>query len=433
MGNVITPRDAAGTDGAATTQNIHTDPQNVNLLVSEYCSLNKTECKPYTPPDVAILFNKILWANWATSALVTFIGITVMYRKWIKRKKTVEDWPYCVTLYGCIPISKFNWLPESFVTVMLFFKIVPSLVIDVVDILSDNIYYTQLVSSYNSVLNENIHLEFYVFVILFIFQITGTIKNIILVCLANKKISEMASRAVTEQSESQLSDTNAYMAITFYQAILAFCLQDGGTALMQYIFVDKYLEDFNWVVATAAIIRVLMSGRTMFIFARYVYGYVDLAYHSLLVAFFLWGLIGVKFIIFLAHALRSIAVTFAIGESSAPQINCIQLNAEYEMIQTPMNCLDKMDTTLLVLSAISVVGVVFGIIVVYKYGHKVFNQSHSSGRDATTFMAREMRKMNEKNSREKIPIEDHITRSLPRLTTLPRRDTITSPVDISNS
>ena len=58
-----------------------------------------------------------------------------------------------------------------------------------------------------------------------------------------------------------------------------------------------------------------MSGRTMFIFSKYVYGYVDLAYHTLLVACFLWGLIGVKFIIFLAHALRSIAVTFAIGES----------------------------------------------------------------------------------------------------------------------
>ena len=81
------------------------------------------------------------------------------------------------------------------------------------------------------------------------------------------------------------------------------------------LHLDKYLEDFNWVVATAAIIRVLMSGRTMFIFSKYVYGYVDLAYHSLLVACFLWGLIGVKFIIFLAHALRSIAVTFAIGES----------------------------------------------------------------------------------------------------------------------
>ena len=93
------------------------------------------------------------------------------------------------------------------------------------------------------------------------------------------------------------------------------CLKPLLTKSIKYIFVDKYLEDFNWVVATAAIIRVLMSGRTMFIFARYVYGYVDLAYHSLLVAFFLWGLIGVKFIIFLAHALRSIAVTFGIGES----------------------------------------------------------------------------------------------------------------------
>ena len=120
-----------------------------------------------------------------------------------------------------------------------------------------------------------------------------------------------------------------------------------------------------------------------------------------------------------------------LNRESAPQINCIQLNAEYEMIQTPMNCLDKMDTTLLVLSAISVVGVVFGIIVVYKYGHKVFNQSHSSGRDATTFMAREMRKMND--STERTPIEDHITRSLPRLTNLPRRDTVTRPADISNS
>lgn len=91
---------------------------------------------------------------------------------------------------------------------------------------------------------------------LYNFYISGTIKNIILVCLANKKIGEVAARSVTEQSESQLSDTNAwvptyvilnsvqtylkynlrYMAITFYQAILAFCLQDGGTALMQVYF-----------------------------------------------------------------------------------------------------------------------------------------------------------------------------------------------------
>ena len=51
-------------------------------LVSEFCKIHK--CKPYTPPDIAIIFNKILWANWATSVIVTFVGITVMYRKWIK-------------------------------------------------------------------------------------------------------------------------------------------------------------------------------------------------------------------------------------------------------------------------------------------------------------------------------------------------------------
>ena len=58
-----------------------TENSQINL-VSEYCKL--FECKPYTPPDIAILFNKILWANWAISALVTFVGIIVMYRKWIK-------------------------------------------------------------------------------------------------------------------------------------------------------------------------------------------------------------------------------------------------------------------------------------------------------------------------------------------------------------
>ena len=51
-----------------------------------------------------------------------------------------------------------------------------------------------------------------------------------------------------------------------------------------------------------------------------------------------------------------------------------------------MSCLDGMDTALLILSGISVLGVGYGLFVAYKYGHKVFNQSHSSGRDATIWM-----------------------------------------------
>ena len=60
------------------------------------------------------------------------------------------------------------------------------------------------------------------------------------------------------------------------------------------------------------------------------------------------------------------------------------------MRQTPWNssCLDAMDTALLVLSCLSVMGVGFGLFVAYKYGNKVFNQSHSSGRDATIWMGK---------------------------------------------
>ena len=55
------------------------------------------------------------------------------------------------------------------------------------------------------------------------------------------------------------------------------------------------------------------------------------------------------------------------------------------MIQTPTRCLDGMDTTLLVLAGMSLIGVAFGLGVAYKYGDKVFNQSHTSGRTATIF------------------------------------------------
>merc|ERR1712212_630709 len=247
-------------------------------------------------------------------------------------------------------------------------------------------------NSYDQVLNANIHVGLHVLIILFTFQITGSIKNIILVMLANKKL-DVVSHTMTEESESSLFDTNAYMAITFYQAILAFCLQDGPEAFTQYLYVDKYLDDFNLFNAAATIVRVLMSSRTMFIFFRFINGYIDPAYHSFRVRCFLWTLIGVKFVIFCAHGLRSIAV-LTVNQSSATKLDCIRWTENSEMRQTPWNssCLDAMDTALLVLSCLSVMGVGFGLFVAYKYGNKVFNQSHTSGREATVFMAREMRK-----------------------------------------
>ena len=55
------------------------------------------------------------------------------------------------------------------------------------------------------------------------------------------------------------------------------------------------------------------------------------------------------------------------------------------MIQTPTRCLDGMDKALLILAGLSLIGVAFGIVIAYKYGNKVFNQSHTSGRTATIF------------------------------------------------
>ena len=75
-----------------------------------------------------------------------------------------------------------------------------------------------------------------------------------------------------------------------------------------------------------------------------------------------------------------------LNHKSQTNIDCIRLNPGNEMVQTPMSCLDTMDKALLTLSFLSILGVGFGLFVACKYGNKVFNQSHSSGRDATIWM-----------------------------------------------
>ena len=37
----------------------------LNILVSEFCEVNK--CIPYEVPNLVLVFNQILWVNWATS------------------------------------------------------------------------------------------------------------------------------------------------------------------------------------------------------------------------------------------------------------------------------------------------------------------------------------------------------------------------------
>ena len=77
-----------------------------------------------------------------------------------------------------------------------------------------------------------------------------------------------------------------------------------------------------------------------------------------------------------------------LNRKSQTNIDCIRLNPGNEMVQTPMSCLDTMDKALLTLSLLSILGVGFGLFVACKYGNKVFNQSHSSGRDATIWIGK---------------------------------------------
>jgi hypothetical protein len=374
--------------------------------IPEYCeSIN---CEEYITPSYTHILKWILWGNWTVSFLVTLIGIIYMYRIWVQHKELVDEWPYNMVVYK-IPLRKFKGiLPVSMLKFGLFCKIVPSLVIDVLDIFFDTMYFNELVS--HNVLDQSIHIGSHVYIILFVFQITGTIKNIILVTLANRQINskEQTHKTKTktgsiirsrgmDESESILADTNAYMYINFCQTILAFCMQDGPEASIQYFYVDKYLEGLNYVVLASSAMRFMMSVRMMYIFYRYVSNFVDPSFHDLKTRLLLWSMVGVKFIITCAHALRSTAILIIANHEgyTSSRIFCVEIKNEDEIHQDPWNfsCLTILDETLLALCVLSVLGVFSGIFVVMYHGQKLYQQSHYTGRTGMVSVGHGLAKM----------------------------------------
>jgi len=363
--------------------------------IEEYCNVN--DCREYKPPIYTSVLKWILWGNWTVSLLVTAIGIFYMYTKWVKRKELVDEWPYNVTVYKIPTIKLKGVFPPWMIKFGLFLKVVPSLVIDVIDILFDTIYFGEFVT--NGIINKNIHIRPHIYAILFAFQITGTVKNIILVHIANKQINgktgevhekhhkgSIIKSMMSDENESSLVDTNSYMYINFYQTILAFCMQDGPEAFMQYFYIDKYVEEFNLVLFLAASGRCLMSCRVMYIFFFYVKSFLDPAYHNEKVRALVWSMVLVKGIITAAHTLRTFAV-FIITRLERSlfdkSINsCVEFVENGDIYQAPWggSCLTKKDNVLLFLCASSVLGVIVGIFVVRHQGKKIYNQSQYSGR-----------------------------------------------------
>jgi len=361
--------------------------------IPEYCeSIN---CLEYITPDYTHTLKWILWGNWTVSFLVTLIGIIYMYRIWVQHKMLLDQWPYNQIVYK-IPLQKFKGIiPVTLIKFGLFCKIVPSLVIDVMDIFFDTMYFNEMVT--NKVLDPSIHISTHVYIIIFTFQITGTIKNIILVTMANRQINskELTKTKKTktgsiirnrgmDESESTLADRNAYMYINFCQTILAFLMQDGPEASIQYFYVDKYLAGMNYVVLVSSSMRFMMSCRMCYIFFRYVRDFIDPDFHDFRTRVLLWSMVGVKFIISSAHALRSTAILLIANHEgySRNRIFCVNIQNENEIHQDPWNfsCLTGLDETLAILCCVSVIGVFSGIYVVLSQGEKLYQQSHYTGR-----------------------------------------------------
>ena len=76
----------------------------------------------------------------------------------------------------------------------------------------------------------------------------------------------------------------------------------------------------------------------------------------------MWSMVLVKFIIFLAHGIRSIAVIKA--NSQTVPLSCYEKNGN-KIYQGPWNvdCMDGVDIALLVLAGLSFVGVFVGVFV----------------------------------------------------------------------
>ena len=123
-----------------------------------------------------------------------------------------------------------------------------------------------------------------------------------------------------------------------------------------------------------------MSARVVLIYFIYVKSFIDPAYHSfkvscLFTAYFLflsqarcmmWGMVLVKFIIFTAHGIRSVAVIKSNNEKVV--LSCFENEQGLQRAtihQGPWNmaCMNGVDITLLILSGLSLVGVFVGVFV----------------------------------------------------------------------
>jgi len=320
------------------------------------------------------------------SFVSTFLAVCYTLRIWRKEKAKIDGWPWTKVVYG-VPMEKLRCLPRWFIEFGLISKVVPALSMDCIDILTDTLYFNSFTKSCG-ILDSRIHTPIFVYRVLFSFMVIGMLKNIVVSHRAYKQLTKKVQ--LNDVAESDLVDSNAYMALTFFQGVLAFVFQDAVAAIIQYFYIDRYVIKAGFTAIANSVVMLLCSLRILYIFCKYIYRYhekTDPLKMKTLHSIMMITQISICFF----HATRSYAVVFSkllTGKDNQPQDACFEVSFTHgvaETWSTPFkgDCLGQTGYILLVMTGFSSIGVLICtiIIIVIGFEHfKIFNQSHYSGR-----------------------------------------------------
>lgn len=371
-------------------QNIETQNCSKQVLkyVDEICSLDKHKCLNFdvleSYPHTSALLT-ISWINVTLSFFITLAGIIIIYKIWIKEKNKLEGWPWKKEVYG-ISVKKFKCFGRSFVSFMLLAKLVPSLNMDVVDILTDTLYYHEIVRSC-AMIDARMHTPEFVYIVLFIFMVIGMFKNI--------AVSKMAHRQLTkrippgDEDESDLNDLNGYMTITFFQDVLAFIFQDAVAAIIQYFYIEKFVDGYSFIAIANGIIMLVFSLRILRVFYKYIAQYWD-KNDALKVKILHLLMLFSKLAVCIFHLMRTYAIVFSKWFNTEKELDssCFSTEINHGLITVTQNpfspsCLGKLGYTLIITTAVASIGTIACVTILFCIGFdefKIFNQSHYSGR-----------------------------------------------------
>ena len=121
-----------------------------------------------------------LWINLTVAIIISLIGFYKTFVKWFKQKLE-SGFPVNQLLFGMIRLDRpcCSRLPLKVVGLVLYVFVASNLLVDIIDMLTDTLYFTKLESG--ELLDSRIKVDDYVFNVMFSFLIFGTIKLVLVI------------------------------------------------------------------------------------------------------------------------------------------------------------------------------------------------------------------------------------------------------------